>query len=75
MALVTTKTAELRPEMSLEERYAAVFEPIVRLEMRESWKQNWKKWFCTTGTIEENLTPGKLKCKYFNLDIKVFTLF
>ena len=63
MALVTSKTAELDDSMSIEERYAAVFEPIVRPDMRESWKQNWKKWFCTTGTIEENLTPGKLKCK------------
>ena len=63
MALVTSKTAELNDSMSIEERYTAVFEPIVRPNMRESWKQNWKKWFCTTGTIEENLTPGKLKCK------------
>ena len=63
MALATTKTAPLAEDMSIEERYAAVFDSIVRPEKRESWARNWKKWFCTTGTVEENLTPGKLKCK------------
>ena len=64
MAIATTSTVPLTDEMTLEERYRAVFEPIVRPEMRQSWSENWKKWFCTTGTIEENLTPGKLKCEY-----------
>ena len=64
MALATTKTAPLTEDMSIEERYAAVFQPIVRPEMRDSWNEKWKKWFCTTGTVEENLTPGKLKCKF-----------
>ena len=63
MALATTKTASITEDMSIEERYAAVFEPIVRPEMKASWNAKWKNWFCTTGTIEENLTPGKLKCK------------
>ena len=63
MAIVSTRTSRITEEMSLEDRYRAIFEPIVRPEMRQSWNENWKKWFCTTGTIEENLTPGKLKCE------------
>ena len=63
MAIATTKTGALDPKMTIEERYRAVFEPIVRPEMKKSWDKTWKTWFCTTGTIEENLTPGKLKRK------------
>ena len=64
MALATTKTRALCPEMTIEERYKAVFEPIVRPDMKDHWDKTWKTWFCTTGTIEENLTPGKLKRKF-----------
>ena len=70
MCLATTKTAPLTEGMSIEERYAAVFEPIVRPEKRDSWNAKWKNWFCTTGTIEENLTPGKLKCKKYLVYLK-----
>ena len=62
MAIATTKTAELTENMTTEERYRAVFDPIVRPDKRASWEQTWKKWFVTTNTIEDGLTPGKLKC-------------
>ena len=65
MAIVSSKTAPINAQMTIEEKYNAVFAPIVRPNMLASWNENWKKWFCTTGTIEENLTPGKLKCKSF----------
>ena len=64
MALATTSTAPISDSMTTEERYRAVFDPIVRPSMRASWDRTWKQWFCTTNTIEENLTPGKLKCKH-----------
>ena len=64
MAIATTRTAEIRIEMSTEQKYRAVFDPIVRPEMRESWEAQWKNWFVTTGTIEDGLKPGKLKCKF-----------
>ena len=63
MAIATSKTAQINSSMSTGERYAAVFDPIVKPEKRESWNSQWKQWFCTLDTIEENLTPGKLKCK------------
>ena len=67
MAIATTRTAQFTEKMSTEERYRCVFDPIVRPEKRQSWKANWKKWFVTTNTIEDGLTPGKLKCKLFSL--------
>ena len=70
MAIATTKTAQFTENMTTEERYRCVFDPIVRPEMRSSWEQNWKKWFVTTNTIEDGLYPGKLKRKF--LFIKVF---
>ena len=65
MALATTKTAPITENMTTEERYRAVFDPIVRAHKRESWEQTWKTWFVTTNAIEDGLTPGKLKCKLF----------
>ena len=62
MAIATTKTAALSENMTTEERYRAVFDPIVRPDKRNSWEQTWKDWFVTTNTIEDGLTPGKLKC-------------
>ena len=63
MAIATTETLPITDDMTIGERYAAVFSPIVRPEMKASWDSQWKSWFCTLNTIEENLTPGKLKCK------------
>ena len=65
MAIATTRTEEISDGMTIEENYRCVFDPIVRSDMRESWEQNWKKWFVTTKTVEDGLTPGKLKCKLY----------
>ena len=64
MAIATTKTALFKDNMSTEERYRCVFDPIVRPDMREQWESRWKDWFVTTNTIEDGLRPGKFKCKY-----------
>ena len=68
MAIATTRTTEIRDSMTTEQKYRAVFDPIVRSEMVESWERNWKNWFVTTDTIEDGLTPGKLKCEKFHLN-------
>ena len=47
--------------MTPEEKLRAVFDPIVRADMRESWEANWKSWFVTTNEIEDQRKPGKLK--------------
>lgn len=59
--LATTQTGEMRSDMTAEQRYRAIFDPIVKPEMRESWERQWKAWFVTTDAVEDNRFPGKLK--------------
>ena len=47
--------------MTLECRLRAIFDPIVRPEMKQSWESQWKDWFCTTTEVEDQRWPGKLK--------------
>ena len=63
MALATTRTQPFTDDMSPEEQLRAVFDPIVKPEMRQSWEENWKSWFVTTATVEDERFPGKLKRK------------
>ena len=64
MALATTRTRQMTEGMTPEEELRAVFDPIVKPEMRESWETNWKKWFVTEDTVEDEKFPGKLKRKF-----------
>ena len=66
MALATTRTRPMTEGMTPEEELRAVFDPIVKPEMRESWEANWKTWFVTTDTDEDKRFPGKLKSKSKN---------
>ena len=63
MAIATTRTKPMVEGMTPEEELRAVFDPIVKPDMRESWEANWKKWFVTTATVEDERFPGKLKSK------------
>ena len=65
MCLGLTRTQPLRPDMSREEEYRAIFDPIVKDEMRDSWERNWKDWFVTTNEVEDERFPGKLKREFF----------
>ena len=67
MALATTRTRPMTEGMTPEEELRAVFDPIVKPEMRESWENNWKKWFVTLATVEDERFPGKLKREYFKI--------
>ena len=65
MGIATCRTDSERLKSSTaEEKLRAVFDPIVRPEMRDSWEANWKKWFVTEDTVEDEKYPGKLKCKF-----------
>ena len=44
-----------------EEQLRALFDPLVKPEMKESWERQWKDWFVTTSCIEDLRKPGKLK--------------
>ena len=61
VCLATTATGQVTAEMSIEAKYRAIFDPIVKPEMRDSWEQNWKSWFVTTDEVEDQRFPGKLK--------------
>ena len=63
MALATTRTRPFTEGMSPEDQLRAVFDPIVKPEKREVWEREWKQWFVTTATVEDERFPGKLKRK------------
>ena len=72
MALATTRTRPFTEGMSPEEELRAVFDPIVKPEMRQSWEENWMKWFVTTDAVEDERFPGKLKRKFiFSLHFSI----
>ena len=50
---------------SKEDQLRALFDPIVKSDMRESWEKQWKNWFVTTNTVYDKRKPGKLKGKNF----------
>ena len=59
--IATTETRLITSNMTPEQKLRAVYDPIVKEEMRESWEKNWKSWFCTTNEVEDIRWPGKLK--------------
>ena len=63
MCLGLTNADPITPDMTLEQQLRAVFDNIVKDTMRESWESNWKNWFVTENTAEDQRYPGKLKCK------------
>ena len=63
MCLALTKSRNVQND-SEEEIYRALFDPLVRPEMRQSWEASWKDWFCTTTETEDIRKPGKLKCEF-----------
>ena len=63
MCLALTKSRTVNND-SEEEKYRALFDPIVKKEMRGSWEAMWKDWICATTQIEDIRTPGKLKLEF-----------
>ena len=48
-----------------EKQLRALFDPLVRPEMRDSWEKQWKSWFVTTNEVPDLRKPGKLKGNSF----------
>ena len=63
MCLGLSKSNVIPPDCNPEVYYRAIFDPIVREDMRESWERNWKSWFVTTNEVLDERTPGKMKGK------------
>ena len=61
MAIALTKSQPIRQNASRIEVYRAIFDPIVKPEMKKSWDDQFEQWFVVTDSIEESLVPGKLK--------------
>ena len=74
MAIATCRTDRHSIKQTSEEQLRAVFDPIVRPEMRDQWEANWKRWFVTEDTVEDEKFPGKLKCKLSLNLINIFEL-
>ena len=64
MCLGLSRTQPIPENPTLEQYYRCLFDPLVRPEMRDSWESQWKSWFVTTDTIEDQRKPGKLKSTF-----------
>ena len=70
MCLALTHTANAE-NSTRESSLRALFDPIVKEEMKSSWEANWKTWFVTEdrkidlhAAIRDERTPGKLKVEF-----------
>ena len=59
-ALTNTNVDQTR-STNKETQLRALFDPLIKDEMRTSWEHQWKTWFVTTNTVEDLREPGKLK--------------
>ena len=66
MCLGLSRTQPIPENATLEQYYRCLFDPLVRPEMKDSWESQWKSWFVTTDTIEDQRKPGKLKSTFSN---------
>ena len=63
MCLGLSRSDDYAADCEPETYYRAIFDNLVKPEMRESWEANWKSWFVTTNDVVDQRTPGKLKSK------------
>ena len=64
MCLGLSRSDDYAADCDPETYYRAIFDNLVKPEMRESWEENWKSWFVTTNEVVDQRTPGKLKSKF-----------
>ena len=63
IALTDTNLAAYKTAKNLQEKIDAIFLPIVKPSMKESWNNSYADWFVTNESVENQLKPGLLKCK------------
>ena len=62
MCFALTKTnADQARSADKETQLRALFDPLIKDDMRTSWERHWKTWFVTTNAIADLREPGKLK--------------
>ena len=62
ICLATTKTGD--PGDTIESNMRALFDPILREGMADSFYRDWGVWFVLNDTIDERRAPGKLKVEF-----------
>ena len=55
-----TRTAKFDPK-NRREKMRAIFEPMLQSSKKESFFNEWDKWFVLTDTIDDLRKPGLLK--------------
>ena len=65
LGLSQTNIANIKSD-DKETQLRALFDPLVKPEMKESWERQWKMWFVTTNSVEDLRKPGKLKGSSFS---------
>ena len=68
MCLGLSRTGPIPENATPEQYYRALFDPLVRPDMKDSWESQWKSWFVTTDAIEDQRKPGKLKSTFPIID-------
>ena len=61
MCLALTETNTDCCSDNKETQLRALFDPLIKPEMRESWENQWSSWFVTTNAVPDLRKPGKLK--------------
>ena len=56
-----SETLPIQSDMSIEEYHRAVFDPIIRPDMRSSWEDTWRDHFVLTKKVEDCRRPGLFK--------------
>ena len=56
-----SRTLPIKENATVEEDHRAVFDPLVRPEMRESWERTWRDRFVLSKKVEDCRRPGLLK--------------
>ena len=56
-----SRTLPIKENRTIEEYHRAVFDPLVRPEMKTSWEKTWRDRFVLSEKIEDKRRPGLLK--------------
>ena len=68
MALATTKTITLEVGDNNNDKVNKIFGPLIKPDMMQSWKANYKSLFVTTERVEDLRQPGLLKLEFQQAD-------
>ena len=70
MAMCDTDLTAYRAATNLEEKIDAIFGPVIKPDKFCSWEEQYRNWFVHNESVQNQLKPGLLKCK-FKTKIKI----